>query len=196
MIKYVITMMQIIFMNFVNMILRFLGYTRIYDIQNGRDLTIIYYLLKYINKLGINIDISYPKLGICEYVDGKFIRYIRYDERLSESSRLNCIGPNFSSKNYHDIKRIDMIVKTDNNCPREIVRVDITDAKKNFFDLNNFTDISDIVRFYLTTTNQNPLINSIKTINSYKNKTILITREKFDDEILEFITTCTEIQFR
>lgn len=203
-----------------NTILRTLGYVRVYDIQSGADLTIMYYLLKNVNKFGpgIGIDITYPKLGVCRYVGNRYTKYICYDSKLLE---VDVITTSFSAKNYHDIKKIEIITKSKNS--DKIVRhVDVTKAKVNFFDSNyfaeiskkslqrlehnttelencilensdvtpmRFTEIFDIVKFYQTVNYPVGIVDN----KSDEDRTIVVTREKFDDDLLEFITTYEEL---
>lgn len=187
--KYVLTFVGIITMNFINMILRFLGYIRVYDIQFEDDVTFLYYFLKLINQFGLVIDITYPKLGICRYINNKYVRYICYEEKLQSIEK---ISNNYSSKNYHYIKKIEIIFRMNDNLEsNEIMRIDVTNAKNNLYDLNNdFTDMSDIVRFYKVITG------SFKIDPNNNNISIFVTREKFDDNLLEFITTYDEVQFQ
>jgi hypothetical protein len=188
MIKYILMLFVCIFTNFVNMILRFIGLVHVYDIENGDNITFVYYILRLLALLNVSIDIVYPKLGICKYINNKYVRYICYDTNLSQiNDKLNLL-----SKNYHDIKRIELLVKTNKVTDDKFPRIDVTNAKNNFFDLDNtITDLSDVVKFYLIMKkNTIALPANFERINS-----IIITRENFNDELLEFITTYTEIKY-
>lgn len=187
---YVFAFICGIFFNFFNMILKFIGYTRIYDIHNNEDLTLIYHILKLLNRLGVPIDISYPVVGVCRYIDNRYVRYVCYDHQLTESIMDfdSSDTLRLKSENYHDIVKMEILIKDIND--DEIKRIDVTKAKNNFYDLDrSFTNIFDIVKFYLLT-NDSKIFASLPIVNK---KTILITREKFDDELLEFLKTYDEI---
>lgn len=228
--SYFMLYIRFMIMSIFNNTLRLMGYVRVYDIQNGSDLTFMYYLLKNVNKLGpgsgIGIDITYPKLGVCRYVDSRYTRYICYDSKILD---IDHISTNFSAKNYHDIKKIEIITKTKNT--EEITsELDVTKSKTNFFDSSHFAEISrrnhkkdindsndpntmksqgmildstdktpmrfteifDVIKFYQTVNYPHEIIDT----NLEEDRTIRVTREKFDDDLLEFITTCEEVQLK
>lgn len=211
-------------MGMINNILRLMGYMRVYDIENDSDLTIVYYLLKNLNKIsqGPEIDITYPKLGVCRYVGDKYKRYICYDAKLLEIDHITIM---FSAKKYYDIKKIDIICRNKKNIVQEI---DVTNAKSNFYDNNYFscikphdemeaftdnsadafsstdknnmsyenknvsmrsTEILDIIKFYQTINGSLGIIDK----KLYNIMSIRVFREIFDDDLLEFVTTCEEI---
>lgn len=226
--SYLMMYIRFIFMCTFNNILRLFGYVRVYDIQNGADLTIMYYLLKNVNRLGpgIGIDITYPKLGVCRYVDNRYTRYICYDSKLLE---IDHVSTYLSAKNYHDIKKIE-IVRRSKSTDNVVSEIDVTKAKINFFDSNHFaeipkreqkniqdqkqgpdtvissgviledtnktpmrfTEVFDIIKFYQTVNYPQGIVD----VNPEEDRTIRITREKFDDELLEFITTHEELQLK
>jgi hypothetical protein len=183
------------------------------------------------------IDVTYPKIGVCRYVDNRYIRYICYNKKLLgiENKSLK-----FSAKHYLDIKKIEMITKDKNN---NVTKTDITNAKYNFFDnayfveknttesdnnttqsgllagqssantsdmnISNINGITSVNEFPMKFTDFSDIIKFYQTINFFKynfdtkpgnkydaNSTIHIIRERFDDELLEFITTREEIQFK
>ena len=186
--KYFVTYVWFVLTKLINDILSILGYVRIYDIKNGVDVTI--------NTFN-TLDIRYPLLGVCRYVDNRYTRYIMYDTKISS---IRHIHNSFSSHRYHDIKKIQIITKSKNT---DSVVLDITDAKTNFFDIDDHkTNIVDIIKFYLMTTYNNminndminndminnDMINNVNDVNTI----IRVTRENFDDSLLEFITTCEE----
>jgi hypothetical protein len=105
---YTIVFVCGIFFNFFNMILKFIGYTRIYDVQNNADLTLIYHILKLFNRLGVPINISYPVTGVCRYIDNRYVRYICYDNQLTEIDTNLSDSSQLVSKNYHDIVKMEI----------------------------------------------------------------------------------------
>ena len=154
----------------------------------------VYHILRTLNRLGVLIDISYPVVGVCRYIDNRYVRYICYDQRLTESTfdldaSDSSDAQRLVSKNYHDVVRMEILVKDIKD--DEIRRIDVTKAKNNFYDLDySFANIFDIVKFHLLIKNDSKVFESLPIVNK---KTILITREKFDDELLEFVKTHDEI---
>jgi len=192
-----------------NTCLRTIGYVRVYDIQNGVDLTFIYYFLKIINTVSqkiripcfnvngsypcIDIDVKefYPMIGVCRYVGSRYTRYICYNMKIQDIDQISA-SLSFSAKRYHDIKKIEIVTKHKNT--DDIISVlDVTNAKMNFFDTNhsNHDNESDIIKFYQTM-NYGARINT----NPDENRTIRITWEKFEDDSLEFTTSCEEFQLK
>ena len=49
------------------------------------------------------VNITYPRLGICTFINGKYVRYVCYNTKI-----LNVIKDTkyISSKNYHSINKI------------------------------------------------------------------------------------------
>lgn len=145
-------------LEYIQYILYAIGYIRIYDIEKGDDITYNYNYNKY-----------YAKIGVCRYLKNKYVRYICYNMKLSDIRYMKL--DTLNGEKYFDIKKI------------EINNTDITEAKANFYNLdNNYVDIGDIIKFYQILNNINSTISSIK-----------ITKETFDDEIMEFITTTETI---
>lgn len=187
MIKYILLLLGIVFINFINMILRFFKTICIYDVQNGDDITIIYYFLKLLSFLKINVCIIYPKIGVCRYIDNKYVRYICYDSNLLRISYKPKMNLDLIPKNYDDIKKIELILETFEQ--HKLIKIDVTNAKNNFYDFHNtITNLSDIVKFYL-------IIEKKSIVMPEKINSIIITRETFNDDLLEFVTTYTEIKY-
>ncbi len=169
--KYMIICVKISYFRFYNFVLRILGYTRVYDIETNADLTFLYYALKIFNKYcAFGIDITYRKIGVCKYQDNKYTRFVCYNKHILEIE-----NEKLSSKNYHTIKKIELI--------GPMKSINVTDAKNNFYDIESHTDLCDMIKFYK--------IYSGKKINT--SEKILITREYFDEDLLELITTQEEI---
>lgn len=196
---------------FINKILYIMGYIRIYDIQNQNEITLLYFCLKIMGiYLPFKLDISYPKIGVCRYIDNKYIRYICYDCKLTDIDNKYIL---LSSKKYHNITKIQILSNT-----RELIS-DLTNSKLNFYDTNYFSELSkktihsnktinsentkqilndmdtrpikqtyifDIIIFYLLLSKKNVL----KDTNIVK-----ITREYIDDDTFEHQITHEEIQF-
>jgi hypothetical protein len=224
--KYIQSIFIFFINDVLNNVLKFMGYVRVYDINTGSDLTLLYYLLKYFRKKipEIGLDISYPKLGVCRYVDNRYTRYICYDSKLLDIDHITtCL----SAKNYYDIKSIYIIKKSKKD---DIVlsQSDVTKAKKHFYDstyfaeisaiskkkyeneeikniLDNsdktplrFTKIKDIIKFYKRLNFNffmNKNISESNILDSENEIIIRITREKFDDDLLEFVTTYEEVPY-
>jgi hypothetical protein len=172
-IKYLYTYLFVNFHIIINHILCFLDYVRIYDIEKGIDITIIYYLIKH---LLIIDDMKYSKIGVCKYVNNKYVRYICYDTKLSDIRNIK-----LCASKYFDIKKIE--IKTSDS-----YKYDITLAKNNFYNTvdHHNIDIRDIVRFY-------QIINNLY----FKNEiSICVSKEFFDDDSLEFIKMYDEMYIR
>jgi hypothetical protein len=195
-----------------NTCLKTIGYVRVYDIQNGVDLTLIYYFLKIKNIVSqkiripsIGVNEFYPMIGVCRYVGSRYTRYICHNMKIQDIDRIS-VSLSFSAKKYHDIKKIEIITKH-KNTDDIILVLDVTNAKINFFDTNysaeipmrdndnetpiRITQMVDIIKFYQTM-NYEAKINT----NSDENRTIRVTLEKFDDDSLEFTTSCEEFQLK
>jgi hypothetical protein len=158
--------------------LRLMGYTRVYDLETGHDLTVQYHFMKFISQINLPIkfDISYPYVGVCSYVDNRYVRFVKYDCKLS--SVVQNISPekNLTMGRYMDIKKIELIKNTET--------IDVTDCKINLYDVGGYTRIVDVVKFYATMTGL--------SIDDEK-YSIRIVREKFDQDLLEFITSSEEV---
>jgi hypothetical protein len=180
--------MRVLFLRLTNILLRVFGYTRVYDIQNGKDITLFYYVLRSVLKLNLPIvvDFAYPILGVCTYDHDRYIRYICYNEKLSkiESKKYR-----ISQNNYNSIKKIELLDYNGSDNTK-IDAIDVTDAKYNFYDIEHFTDPYDMIRFYRIH-NGDLLLNPDTTNGT--TKTVLFTREDFDDSLLETVTTYEEI---
>jgi len=193
----------------INYVLRSLGYTRVYDLDSGEDLTIFYHVLKTlpILNLPITFDITYQRLGICTYIDKKYVRYVCYNTKLLSVIKTQ---NDLSSKHYHSIKKIELIplsnylkdnsskdtisedtVSEDNNSKRlsEIKqnRIDMTDAKNHLYDVGNFTRLNDVIRFYQIINNVFATYDAYDKYMKENIKSINIHREYFDDDLIEFI---------
>lgn len=173
---------RIICIKIVNYITWVFGFTRVYDLQNCVEITLLYHILKLVSKfnLPINIDMSYPKLGICTYDNDRYVRYICYDEKLSALEKRK---KNISAKKYHDIKRIELVDRSRQTDKHR----DVTDAKLNFYDVDYFTDPFDMVRFYQLYRGDINLI-----YRECSDISIVFTREIFDDNLLEFVVSHEE----
>lgn len=184
---YTITIiyMRVLFLRIVNVLLRVFGYTRVYDIQNGKDITFFYYLLRSVLrlKLPVSVDFVYPILGVCTYNNDCYIRYICYNEKLSAVEKKK--KSKMSSNNYESIKKIELL----NYDGVSNIKIDVTEAKYNFYDIEYFTDPYDMITFYRLYTGD-LLLNPTAKGNI---STVLFTREDFDDSLLETVTTYEEI---
>ncbi|VBB18350.1 putaive hydrogenase [Yasminevirus sp. GU-2018] len=167
----------------VNVVLKQLGYTRVYDLTTGADLTMMYYAFKFLEKsnLPVSVDVSYSRLGVCTYIGDKYVRYVCYDSKITNVIRSENI---MSSKNYHTIKKIEHLVNEDNE--NSVCVVDVTDSKYQLYDINNFTRPEDVVRFY-------SVMNGHGLDAFCKNSSIRIQREYFDDDMMEFISVSEEV---
>lgn len=164
---------NIFYTRFINFILKKLKYTRVYDLKLCQDVSIIYYFISYISRnFSFALDISYPVLGVCTFVGDRYVRYICYDTKLTEIIK----NTNPSSKNYHSIKKIELI--------HNGTVQNVTESKHNFYDYD-YTNITDVVKFYV-------LINGY-LCDDYDSSTVHVEREYFDDELFEFITIHEEI---
>jgi hypothetical protein len=190
----------------INKLLCIIGYIRIYDIQNQNEITLLYFLLKIIEKyLPFKIDISYSKIGVCKYINNKYVRYICYDCKLTDINNTNI---RLSSKIYHNITKIQLLSNT-----REFI-YDLTNSKLNFYDTNYFSELSNKTLHLNKTTNQ--ILNNMDTLpikqtyifdviifylllskkNVLKDTNIVIlTREYIDDDTFEHQIIHEEIQF-
>jgi hypothetical protein len=175
----------------INYILRIFGYTRVYDLDSGNDLTIIYHIIKIIPhiNLPITFDITYQRLGICTYIDEKYVRYVCYNTKLLSIIKNS---NELSSKKYHSIKKIELIPLTkdtinDNNI------IDITSAKNQLYDVGNFTRFYDVIRFYQIINNVFATYDTYDKYMSENMKSIYIHREYFDENLLEFINSYEEV---
>jgi hypothetical protein len=184
---YTITIiyMRVLFLRIVNVLLRVFGYTRVYDVQNEKDITFFYYLLRSIHglKLPVSVDFSYPILGVCTYNNDCYIKYICYNEKLSKVEKIK--KSIMSSNNYDSIKKIELL----NYNGTDNIKIDVTEAKYNFYDIEHFTDPYDMISFYRLYTGDLILNPNVKGNIS----TVLFTREDFDDSLLETVITYEEI---
>src|SRR5579872_623769 len=71
-------------MKLYNLILKSLGYTRVYDLDSEHDITLFYYLIRFLStiRLPLKLDITYERLGVCTYINGKYTRYVCYNTNL------------------------------------------------------------------------------------------------------------------
>lgn len=117
-ITFVISMIKlyiyIFAMRLYNLLLKTLGYTRVYDLNEERDITLFYYLIRFLSTINITInhslkfDITYEKLGVCTYINGRYMRYVCYDTKLLSVIKSEKY---ISSKKYHTVKKIELIPK-------------------------------------------------------------------------------------
>ena len=90
-----------------------------------------------------------------------------------------------------DTNDINDIINEDINSNDDSIEVDdVTSAKNHFHDVENYTRPIDIIEFYHIINGSTYKFNDIKT----GRKSIIIQREYFDDNILEFISSREEIK--
>lgn len=154
-----------------NLIFRISGYTKVYDLNSGIDITVIYWIVKIFSQMQKNNDMIYSCLGVCTSVNGKYVRYVCYNTGLSKITNFN-----LSSKKYQNIKKIEI----ENNSKI----IDVTDSIKNFYDCNNFTRFIEIIRFYKIINKQ--YFESLQLFGKIK---IIIHREYYDPKIKDIIYT-------
>lgn len=184
MIRYLLVYTWHLIKNIINYIFNTIGYIRIYDLHSGYELTFIYFLLKIIKKFGYKIKLNYSHVGVCRYVNNRFVRYICYDIKLNN---INKNIYEYNSKNYHNIKKIELITKK-KNTNKIISNINVTPAKTNFYDQQNkssliHTTISDVVKFYLLLNSYYFNINIL--YNNKNDNYIRITKKKFNNDTLE-----------
>lgn len=200
-IKFVSSMIKLFIMRFYNLLLRTLGYTRVYDLDTECDITIFYYLIRFLStiNLPLKLDITYERLGICTYINGRYMRYICYNTKLLGVIKSE---KNLSSKNYHTVKKIELIPITENIQKKQKGqykhinnndRIDITQAKNQLYDVDNFTRPYDMIKFCQIADNVFITYDKIDRYISNNIKSIIIYREYFDDDLMEFIKTSEEI---
>lgn len=187
--------LRILLTGFINILLRAFGCTRVYNIKTNKDDTVLYYLLKYASRLQIPyiLDIVYPVVGVCTYYQNHYVRYICYNQKLSgiESKKFN-----ISSKNYDSVKKIVIVEKYNDSIKHN--STDLTNSKENLYDIDYATDICDIIKFYRLYTGKY-LIDKYKASDAKSNdisKIIIVSRENFNNELLEHITTHEEICYK
>lgn len=151
----------------------YMGYTKVYDLENKKDITLLYHINKYIFKKLFTVEYRYSKLGIAKFIDGVYYRFICYDIFLMDIDNIN--KEMLSSKKFHDIIKITHM--DENN----IIKYNLTNAKNNFYDINNTSSLNDMIIFY----NLSKISKNIYK----KNDKIKVTREYFNTEILEHIVT-------
>lgn len=183
----IIIYVKILFIKLINVLSRVFGFIRVYDIHKNKDITMFFYALKYFLKLKlpVKIDFSCPVLGICAYDNGRYVRYICYNKKLSKVGNKRC---RISSINYDSIKKIEIIEYDDDE--KEFI-TDVTAAKNDFNDVNFYTNEYDMIKFHYLYTGES-LLNTNDT-KCKKPKIILLTREFFDNDLLEVITLYEEI---
>lgn len=187
--------MNIYIMRMINYVLKSLGYTRIYDLDTGDDLTIFYHVIKLlpILRLPCTFDITYQRLGICTYINEKYVRYVCYNTKLLSVIKMQ---NDLSSKHYHSIKKIELIPlmqDTGDTLADSVKHIDMTAAKNQLYDVGTFTRPNDVIRFYQI---MNNVFGTYDTYDKYTRdniKSILIHREHFDDDLVEFIESCEEV---
>jgi len=181
--------LRIYFSRFFNFIMRLLGYTRIYDLESGQELTMFYHGIRILSllKLPLFFDITYPCLGICTYSDDRYMRYVCYDTKLLSAVKEKNI---LSSKHYHSIKKIELI-----NVRDDPELIDVTIAKDQLYDVS-FTRPYDVIRFYQIIHNVFKTYDSFDKYVTNNINSIRIHREQFDDDMLEFVTTIEEVYIR
>jgi hypothetical protein len=206
---YVIMRIKIFMIYMRNNFLKYIKYVRVYDITGNKDITRAYYFFLILNKIGFSgNNIHYSKIGICRYVGDKYLRYIVYncclhdvDKSLIDliSKKYTCGMIEFRQSHYHTIKKIEII-----DANKKVI-LDTTNAKNNFYHNNKYIDMNDVIKFYILQYNiridfcdtvclifsQDPRVAQEVNDDYYIN----ITREYFDDELLEIITTQEEIKF-
>ena len=185
-IKIIIMYIGYKFEIYKNYILGTLGYQRMYDIDTGSDLTFIYYALNILSIMGFRnifgFDSVRNRIGICKNTKEKYIRYILYNKRISETKE----KPEITLMKYHDIIKIE-IKQNKNNDHHPI---DITEAKKNYYEAKKINDLnkterekmSDMINFYLLT----------KNVKANLPEEVIVTRKYFDDVLFKHTLT-TEI---
>jgi hypothetical protein len=164
-------------------IMWFTGYTRIYDIDRGVELTYDYYVMRIISLLGRNIyeaDVI-KKIGVCGNAKGKPVKYVLRDKTINQvfwtrtetESELRLI------KN-HEISKITL---WDNDSR---MNIDVTDAKRNFHEIEETRGIaenekiSDMIKLHLLS----------RGIDSLRSMDAMIVRKIFDDETIRYIDRC------
>jgi hypothetical protein len=179
---------KVVFLKLTNILLRVFGCTRVYDISNKKDITFFYHLLKYTSKYNVPfvVDFTYPKLGVCTFNNGRYVRYICYNERLSKIENRKF---KICSNGYDSVKKIELLYR-DNE---KEIKTDMTDSKNNFYDIDFFTDPYDMIRFYKLCTGDHLIESYMNIDQNYSTKSILFTREDFDDSLLEYVKTFEEI---
>lgn len=200
--------MHVYIMRLINYVLRSMGYTRIYDLDTGDDLTIFYHIIKLLPTLNLplSFDVTYQRLGICTYINKNYVRYVCYDTKLSNAVKTE---KEISSKHYHSVKKIELIYLTHKDLVSDNTsdnisedssediciskRIDMTASKHQLYDVGNFTRPNDIIRFY-------QIMNNIfKTYDTYDKymleniKSIYIHREYFDEDLVEFVNSYEEV---
>ncbi len=162
-----------------NYMLWLIGYQRIYDIDTGTELTLIYHLMKIMNycclKGNNKYDVVRRRIGICKRRKNKSERYILYNKKITDTKE----EIEITMKRNHDIAKIEI--------DRNGEMIDITDAKMDYYCVNDirmteYDKISDMIKFYLLT----------KNIKREFPVNVKITRIYFDDELLKH-TQITEI---
>lgn len=182
---------HIYFSRIVNFILRFLGYTRIYDLKSGQELTLFYHGVRIVSllKLPLTFDITYSCLGVCTYSDDRYMRYVCYDTKLLSAIKEK---NSLSSKHYHSIKKIELVlIQTQNDSDT----IDVTVAKDQLYDVN-FTRPYDVIKFYQIIHNVFETYDLFDEYVTHNINSIRIHREQFDDDLVEFVTTIEEVYIR
>lgn len=176
---YIKLLIHIFFLKYINIILKYLIHIRVYDLVTNDNLTITYYSAKFLAMLNCQLSFNYiyPCIGVCTYIEDRYVRYICYNTKITDVIKPETA---LSSKNYHTIKKMELITKSKINTSYDIF--DVTDAKNQLYDVNNFTKLIDVVRFYKRTRSH---INNIDML--CENNLIRIQREYFDDNLLELV---------
>ena len=163
----------------------FMGYMRIYDIDQGIELTYDYYVMKIISMMGYQSNVI-KKIGICGTAKGKPVRYILHDKTINQihwiknENELRLIRT-------HEISKI-IIHDKDNDSK---MNIDVTDAKKNYYEIKidenhlgtseyENEKISDMIKLYMLS----------RGMSLRKPMDAMIVRKIFDDEIIRYIDTC------
>lgn len=190
-IKTVILYMYIFCTHLINHILEYFKYVRIYDLENGNDMTLPYYIYKCLGRVKASYiygSSKYEKhytLGVCSYCDDRYIRYIMYSTKLTDAVLSHDDAKQkITSAKYHDIKKIELL-KFNSDTNEEII-IDVTKAKSGFYDITNtHTRISDIVKFFR-------IIKGEYIFDKYTENKIKIQREYYDDDLDDLIVITEE----
>lgn len=162
-----------------NYLLWFFGYQRIYDIDTGTELTLMYHLMKimkYCHLKGNNkFDVVKRRIGICKNTKTQCERYILYNKKITDTKE----KVEIAIERYHDVIKIEI--------DRNGEMIDVTEAKMNYYCVKNGgmgerDKICDMIKFYLLT----------KRIKIELPVKVKITRKYFDSALLKHTQT-TEV---